>query len=117
MFRAIVLALLAVGVLVTVPAAQTKAREGTPLKQPPRTDRHGDPLPCGAAARLGSIRWRAPASFRELAFSPDGKTVAALTGAGLYLFDLEGKLRKRIAADGPLSGRPTFSPDGSKLAC
>jgi RNA polymerase sigma factor (sigma-70 family) len=48
-----------------------------------RADRHGDPLPKGAVARMGTTRmWHGEETSdawnsRPLAFSPDGKTVAA----------------------------------------
>jgi RNA polymerase sigma factor (sigma-70 family) len=94
-----------------------------------RSDRYGDPLPNGALARLGSLRWRIGISgyaspVEVLAFAPDANTVASVSRHGLWLFDkANGKLMKRIHfgdifkwgfSPGP---RFAFSSDGKRLAC
>ncbi|HLZ21002.1 MAG TPA: hypothetical protein VKQ30_02615, partial [Ktedonobacterales bacterium] len=50
------------------------------------TDRHGDPLPVGALARLGSLRWRHAEPILFVAFVQDGKAV--LTGGQDQVFRL-----------------------------
>ena len=42
----------------------------------PRLDLHGDPLPEGATARLGTVRWRNAAGWTCVTFAPDGKVLA-----------------------------------------
>ena len=86
-----------------------------------RVDLHGDPLPPGAIARLGTVRFRAPDEADALAFAPDGKTIAVSSNAGLFLFDADsGKRMKRLAYE-PFNRRSgdnkiAFSPDGKRLA-
>jgi RNA polymerase sigma factor (sigma-70 family) len=43
---------------------------------PKRTDLHGDPLPPGAIARLGSLRLRTTDGITAIAYSPDGRLLA-----------------------------------------
>ncbi|MBI3409898.1 MAG: WD40 repeat domain-containing protein [Planctomycetes bacterium] len=75
-----------------------------------RTDLHGDPLPQGAVARLGTLRWRRHES--TLIYSPDGRYLAA-TGKQPCLFDAaSGKVVRRfdISASSAL-----FFPDSKTL--
>jgi WD40 repeat protein len=52
------------------------AAEPPPVPQgKPGADLYGDPLPPGALARLGTIRWRHAAPITYVAFTPDGKAV------------------------------------------
>jgi WD40 repeat protein len=66
--------------------------------EPVRRDRYGDPLPKGALARLGSLRFRYEGGTNALVFSPDGKILAAQVGEEILLWDMtNGRVKRRIA--------------------
>ena len=86
-----------------------------------RADLHGDPLPPGALARLGTLRFRVPGAVAALTASPDGKWLA-------WTSDADGEtLVVCDAASGKVVFQPkekeesekyaaAFSPDGRFLA-
>lgn len=92
-----------------------------------RTDRSGNPLPPGAVARLGSLRFRQGSLILSIAYAPDGKLLAVGDWRGsVYLWDVAtGKIVRRMEAAlwchfgfPPFrpEGKLAFSPDGKLLA-
>ena len=66
--RQILLAMLGALSLTLAAAAQNNRKPGL--------DQFGDPLPKGAIARIGTLRWNGRIIL-DLAYSPDGKRLAA----------------------------------------
>jgi RNA polymerase sigma factor (sigma-70 family) len=58
-----------------------------PDSAPTKLDLYGDPLPPGAAVRLGTVRWRHGDVIRHLAFSPSGKALAAGSDSSVHIWD------------------------------
>jgi RNA polymerase sigma factor (sigma-70 family) len=100
------------------PQAKAVAEPKKPQAPPVRTDRYGDPLPDGAIARLGTVRWRHGVFVHALAYSPDGKKIVS-TGSSdraLVLWDAgTGKEIRQFASCGQPRG-VAFSPDGKWIA-
>jgi Tol biopolymer transport system component len=48
--------------------------------------------------------------------SPDGQTIAFITGGRVWLIGRDGKNLRQLFQDGRSQQRPVFSPDGTKIA-
>jgi RNA polymerase sigma factor (sigma-70 family) len=88
------------------------------LEKQPRLDRYGDPLPPGALARLGTVRWRQNGPVTFLAYSGDGKTLAS---SGVKTFHVWEATTGRLFRQFPLGGKEgascfAIAPDGKLLA-
>ena len=68
------LATAAIGV--SGPPAKPVAPPGEVAQPRPTVDRYGDPLPDGAIARFGTVRFRHGGWLQSFAYSPDGKMIA-----------------------------------------
>jgi WD40 repeat protein len=76
---------------------------------PARADALGDPLPAGALARLGTVRFRDGSSIYNVAVATDGKSIALTGSRGLRVLDLA--TGKELWAT-PHRDFFTYSPDG-----
>jgi WD40 repeat protein len=90
-------------------AEATKANE-----RKPTTDRHGDPLPDRAIARLGTLRFRHGDSIASVAFTTDGKQILSHSFGSIVLWDATtGKELRRLQAEkGSWFDHGTFTADG-----
>jgi RNA polymerase sigma factor (sigma-70 family) len=85
---------------------------GEPGVRAAAVDRYGDPLPKGAIARLGTVRFRSQSEGARSFLTPDGKTlVAASAGGQARVWDMAtGRLVRSISAH-----EAVLSPDGKTL--
>jgi RNA polymerase sigma factor (sigma-70 family) len=90
-------------------------------KEEPHRDRHGDPLPPGAIARLGTLRFRLDCDRVDgLDFTADGKTLATaeMYCGALHLWDVAtGEPKPQPEGHSThWPGTAAFSPDGQRVA-
>ncbi|MBI3410538.1 MAG: WD40 repeat domain-containing protein [Planctomycetes bacterium] len=101
------------------PLNAARAGDEKPKKPSPRTDLYGDPLPEGALARFGSVRFR-HAGLSSYVFLDGGKTVVSSGGDRMLRFwDVDsGKQTRAVELQGTAgaAGRVTLSADGKTLA-
>ena len=82
------------------------------------TDHYGDPLPSGAALRLGTVRFRQLGFIRHIAYSPTSELVVTDSSENyLWVWDARDgrKLRQIEPVLNPIGGF-AFSPDGKLIA-
>ena len=101
----VMLLVLAVGTGIG-PFTQPEARSGDkspttltcPTDKSSRLDSHGDPLPAGAIARLGTVRLRHGHIISGVVFSGDGKSIIASDyDSGVHVWDAaDGKEVRRV---------------------
>jgi dipeptidyl aminopeptidase/acylaminoacyl peptidase len=106
--------LLACAIAVAGPARQDpQAQPGAKANAPATTDLYGDPLPAGALARLGTVRFRVTAT--SIAYSADGKLLAAGGSDNhIHLFDAAtGKEVRRLTGHLARSYNPPPNPKGA----
>jgi WD40 repeat protein len=88
--------------------------------QPVAKDQFGDPLPPGAVARIGTIRWRHESHVLFAAVLPGGKTVLTADNLSIRVWDFpSGKELRRIGERGAESRtivHAALTPDGKTLA-
>jgi WD40 repeat protein len=103
--------------LLAPPAGPLGGQQPNPPAPKAAVDLHGDPLPDGARARLGTVRFRTPTFMNTAALSPDGKVLAAGNYQSIVLFEAATGRQVRQLGTNPMGANTlTFSPDGKTLA-
>lgn len=103
------------------PAAATDGKQAPSLRAgvgDTDADLYGDPLPAGALARLGTVRYRHSGWYKRLAFLPDNETVVVGTKdntARLWHVPT-GKMVREFQLEGTRFQAFAVSADGSELA-
>jgi WD40 repeat protein len=97
-------------------AARFDARPSPPIEMPERKDAHGEPLPLRALVRLGTLRFRHSQNVSDIAFSPDGKTLAAVDTSTVCLWDVATGKEHRHLEGSTFGHGVAFAPDGKSLA-
>ena len=82
-----------------------------------RIDALGDPLPAGAVARLGTVRFNHGDGLKALLFTPDGKAVVSVGNGLARVWDAaSGAERSQFPTNGSDWDEPAVvTPDGKRL--
>jgi WD40 repeat protein len=110
-------------VVVTFAWPASSRAAGPPPKE--RFDLYGDPLPAGAIARLGTLRWRHLEGFHNPVLSPDGRWLVSSKlppsrKMSLYVWEVAtGRLWRTLGSQDLVGDWPfglfAFLPDGKSL--
>jgi WD40 repeat protein len=76
-------------------------------------DPSGDPLPPGAKARLGTVRFPTGSNYAPIV-TPDAKTIYASDGWGLRRYTISGAARDPMPPETPNHQLVAFSADGAR---
>lgn len=92
--------------------------QGVPEKEKPhKVDHFGDPLPPGAALRIGTTRFKHGDEVIALRFSPNGAILASLGRGEVRLWEVRtAKELGRLEVSSVQPDGLAFSPDGQTLA-
>jgi RNA polymerase sigma factor (sigma-70 family) len=91
--------------------------EAVPSAEAKRVDQYGDPLPSGALARLGTVRFRAGGEVSAVTFLADGQTLVSTGHKGIHFWEAAtGKKIRTFEAPGGGAWHFALSPDGRTLA-
>jgi RNA polymerase sigma factor (sigma-70 family) len=87
------------------------------MNQKEAVDAHGDPLPEGAVARLGTVRFNHCDGLHSLLFSPDGRTILSLGSGWLSRWDAAtgAELGRFQVIEPYLEDQAVLLPDGKTL--
>lgn len=105
-------------------ASRTAADDQPPVAsnqgQPARTarpDGDGEPLPPGAMARMGTRRFLAGATSRQVAFSPNGRQILVSDWGGFTVLNAgTGKQVRRVDTSPGVVNSLSLSSDGKRVA-
>jgi WD40 repeat protein len=103
----------------TAPTSQERKSETAKPARDERapTDLYGDPLPAGAIARLGTVRFRHGGWLRDVLISPDGRTLISAGDHAVEMWDAHtSHRRRRMVSPNPSVCGIALSPDGKILA-
>src|SRR5262245_35368498 len=79
----------------------------------PWVDAYGDPLPKGAVARLGTIRWRHDGAA-AFAFTRTGETLVSIGSGAIQFWDVKtGKVVRSFPTKIDLGNQLSVTPDGA----
>jgi WD40 repeat protein len=88
------------------------------IAEPPaRLDRYGDPLPPGAVARLGTVRFRCGGALKSMAVSKDGTRLLTVSSDGRLMMSdaVSGRRRELTQGLQEKVSAAAFAPDGQSF--